>query len=83
MAARDLTAVVMFAAAISINLGVVNALPLPALDGGQLMFVLAEALTGRKVDQRLQEGITSVAVLILLFLSLSTVVGDVSSMLVR
>lgn len=76
---QDLTAVLVFAAALSINLGVINALPLPALDGGQLLFVLAEAITGRKVDQKLQEGISSVAVLLLLLVTISTAVSDVGS----
>ena len=52
---NDIAAVVGFVAAISINLAVVNSLPLPALDGGQLVFVLAEAVSGRKIDQRAQE----------------------------
>lgn len=78
---RDLTAVILFASALSVNLGVINALPLPALDGGQLAFVLAEAVTGKKIDQKLQEGITSVAVLLLLFLSVSTAVSDVGSII--
>ena len=78
---RDIAAVVMFAGALSVNLGVINALPLPALDGGQLVFVLAEAITGRKVDQRLQEGITSVAILFLLVLSISTAFSDVGSLI--
>lgn len=82
VATQDLAAVLLFAAALSINLGVINALPLPALDGGQLVFVIAEALTGRKVDQRLQEGITSVAVVFLLLISLSAAVGDLSNLVV-
>ncbi len=78
---RDLTTVLLFAAALSVNLGVINALPLPALDGGQLVFVIAEAVTGKKVDQRLQESITSVAILLLLFVSVSTAFSDVGSIL--
>jgi RIP metalloprotease RseP len=80
---QDFTTVLLFAAAISINLGVVNALPLPALDGGQLAFVIAEAVTGRKVDQRFQEGITSVAILLLLLFTVKTAFGDVESILGR
>ena len=75
----DFSAVVAFAASISINLAVVNALPLPALDGGQLAFVLAEAAAGRRIDQRVQEGINAGALLILLFISFGTAVGDVTS----
>lgn len=78
---RDVGAVVLFAAALSVNLGVINALPLPGLDGGQLLFVVAEAVTGKKVDQRLQEGITSVAILLLLWLSITTAVSDVGSII--
>ena len=79
----DMAAVMMFAAAISVNLAVVNSLPLPALDGGQMVFILVEAISRRKVDQRLQENITSVAVLLLLLLSLSTTVGDVEGLFAK
>ena len=73
--------VLAFAAAISINLGVVNAFPLPALDGGQLVFVLVEAATKRKVDQRLQEEIVGVTVLLLILVSISAAIGDVQNLL--
>ena len=72
-------ALVSFAASISINLAVVNSLPLPALDGGQLAFVLVEAAAGRRIDQRVQEGINAGALLILLFISFGAAVGDVAS----
>ena len=77
----DFAAIVSFAASISINLAVVNSLPLPALDGGQLVFVLAEAAAGRRIDQRVQEGINAGALLILLFISFGAAVGDVASIL--
>lgn len=83
VASKDWNSVVIFAAIISINLAVINALPLPALDGGQLVFVLAEAFTGRKVDQRLQENITTVAFLALLLASASFAVGDVQNLIGR
>lgn len=74
---RDIAAVVGFAAAISVNLAVVNSLPLPALDGGQLVFVLAEGIAGKKIDQKRQEEINATALFLLLAFSLSTAVGDV------
>ena len=76
----DLSAVVAFAASISINLAVVNSLPLPALDGGQLLFVLAEAASGRKIDQRLQESVNAGTLLILFLISIGTTVGDVTAL---
>jgi len=80
VATKDATAVLLFAAGLSVNLGVINALPLPALDGGQLVFVVAEAITGKKVDQKFQEGVTSIAVFFLLYVSLSAAIGDIGSL---
>jgi len=80
VSSSDFAAVVAFAASISVNLAVVNSLPLPALDGGQLAFVLAEAAAGRRIDQRTQEGINAGALFILLIFSFSTAIGDVTSL---
>jgi membrane-associated protease RseP (regulator of RpoE activity) len=79
VSSSDLAAIVAFAASISVNLAVINSLPLPALDGGQLVFVLAEAAAGRKIDQQLQESINAAALTILLFVSIGTAIGDVRS----
>ena len=79
VSSSDLAAIVAFAASISVNLAVINSLPLPALDGGQLVFVLAEAVAGRKIDQQLQESINAAALTLLLFVSIGTAIGDVRS----
>lgn len=83
VSSKDFNAVLGFAAAISINLAVVNSLPLPALDGGQLVFVAIEALTGQKVDQKKQEGLTAAALFFLLLVSVGTTIGDVSSLVFK
>lgn len=44
-----------FLALISINLGVVNLLPLPVLDGGHLMYFIIELIRGKPVSERVQE----------------------------
>ncbi|QKY69057.1 RIP metalloprotease RseP [Lentibacillus sp. CBA3610] len=46
----------MFTAIISVNLGIINMVPLPALDGGRLMFVGIEAVRGKPVEPE-KEGI--------------------------
>ena len=51
---------------ITVNLGVFNLLPIPALDGGRLVFLAVEAVIRRPVSQRLQESLT-LATFILLF----------------
>ena len=44
-----------FLALISVNLGIINLLPLPMLDGGHLMFFTAELITGKPVPEAVQE----------------------------
>ncbi|MDV2580637.1 RIP metalloprotease RseP [Alkalibacillus haloalkaliphilus] len=46
----------MWTAMLSINLGIINLLPLPALDGGRLMFIGLEAIRGKPVDPQ-KEGV--------------------------
>jgi regulator of sigma E protease len=68
-----------FAALISISLGIFNLLPIPALDGGRGMFIVAELLRGKPVDPE-KEALVHVggfAVLIVLMLAVS--LHDISS----
>jgi RIP metalloprotease RseP len=65
-----------FSALISINLAVINSLPLPALDGGQLVFLGIEALQGRPVSPRVQEGVMQTGLLLLLGLGVFLIIRD-------
>jgi regulator of sigma E protease len=55
VAQLGLGSLVAFIALLSVNLGMVNLLPIPVLDGGHLMFYAAEAIRGRPVPPRAQE----------------------------
>jgi regulator of sigma E protease len=55
VAQLGVASLVTFIALLSVNLGLVNLLPIPVLDGGHLMFYAAEALRGRPVPPRAQE----------------------------
>jgi regulator of sigma E protease len=59
---------VAFMALISINLAVLNLLPVPVLDGGQFLFLLAEALIRRPLPLRLRERLTAVGMLLIVLL---------------
>jgi len=59
-----------FLALVSVSLGVLNLLPVPLLDGGHLMYYVAEVLTGRPVSERTME-IGSRIGMMLLFLLMS------------
>ena len=56
---------VYIGAVISLNLGILNLLPIPALDGGRLLFLLIEAIRGKKMDPN-KEGMIHTAGLMLL-----------------
>jgi regulator of sigma E protease len=57
-----------FMALISINLAILNLLPIPVLDGGQFLFLLAEAAIRRPLPMRLRERLTTVGLVLLILL---------------
>ena len=69
VAKAGLIPLIVFTALISLNLGIINLLPLPALDGGRLVFLLVElARRGKRVSTRVEHLVNTVgfAVLILI-----------------
>jgi len=55
VAQLGLASLVSFIAVLSVNLGLINLFPIPVLDGGHLLFYLAEAVRGRPIPPRAQE----------------------------
>jgi len=57
-----------FAAILSVNLGIVNILPFPALDGGRVLFVLIEKIKGSPVSQKIEQTFHTAGFLLLITL---------------
>jgi len=55
VAGIGIASLVSFIAILSVNLGLINLFPIPVLDGGHLLFYLAEAIRGRPLPARAQE----------------------------
>jgi len=55
VAQGGVVALLWFMAVLSVNLGLINLFPVPVLDGGHLLFYIAEAVRGRPLGQRAQE----------------------------
>jgi regulator of sigma E protease len=72
------TAYIGFLVLISISLGIMNLLPLPMLDGGQLLFDLVELLRGKAVSIELREFASKLGVLGILILTGIAVFNDLS-----
>ena len=69
-----------FTALISINLAIINILPLPALDGGQLAFLLIEAARGKPLPTRFQENVMQTGLMVLLGLGIFLIVRDTTQL---
>lgn len=59
---------IAFMALISINLAILNLLPVPVLDGGQFLFLLAEAVIRRPLPLKLRERLTAVGMVLIVLL---------------
>ena len=62
---------------LSVNLGIMNLLPIPALDGGRLLFILLEMLLRKRLNPKWEERINTVGMAILLLLMVAIVFNDV------
>ena len=62
--------VLRFIAIFSVNLGIINALPFPALDGGRVLFIIIEKIKGSPVSQKVEQMFHSIGMLLLLALML-------------
>jgi len=64
-------------ALISVNLAVLNLLPIPVLDGGQVVFLLGEAVLRRPLSMKLRERLTMVGLFLLLMLTVLAFSNDI------
>lgn len=63
---------------ISVNLGVFNLLPIPALDGGKFLFLLIEALRGRPIDEKIEQRLSLIGISLLFSLMIYvTIFNDI------
>jgi regulator of sigma E protease len=69
---------IFFIALLSINLGILNILPIPVLDGGHLIFFFIEAATGRPVSIRVREIAQQAGIVILILLMIFVFYNDIS-----
>jgi len=76
VAQRGLLELLTFTALLSINLGILNLLPVPVLDGGHLLFALIEALRGKPVSLRKREIAQQVGIVLLVALMIFATYND-------
>lgn len=68
---------ILLTAIISMDLAIVNFLPIPALDGGQLLFLIIEKMMGKKVGKNVLEWLATISFFLLIGLMLIVVFNDI------
>ena len=76
-AAEGFNSLIYLTAFLSVNIGFVNLLPLPALDGGRLAFILYEAITKKKPSPKVENIIHSIGFILLIGLFIFVGFNDI------
>lgn len=66
---------------LSINLGIMNILPIPALDGGHILFLLIELITRKKVNEKVEAITTTIFFALLMLLMIYITIKDVITLI--
>ena len=69
--------ILQFIAILSVNLGIINILPFPALDGGRILFILIEKMKGSPVSAKVEHAIHTIGFLLLITLMLFVTMKDI------
>jgi len=75
------TAVLQLLGLLSLNLALINLIPFPALDGGQLVFVLYEGTTRRKINENFKAKVNAIGFAVLIFLLLFITFKDIRGLI--
>ena len=81
VAKQNLSSLLPIMALITINLGLFNLLPIPALDGGRLFFILIEMITRKKVPAKYESAIHAAGFIILILFMLGITAKDIWSLI--
>lgn len=68
---------------LTVNLGIFNLLPIPALDGGHLVFLIVEAIRKKRIDPKKEQKIHAIGLTILLALSAVIIIKDLWMILLK
>lgn len=80
---QGLMVVLWFMAMISVNLGVANLLPIPALDGGHLFYYLIEAVRGKPLPEKIQIIGFQAGFAVLITLMMFTTYNDIHNLILK
>ncbi len=79
--ALGLSSLLLFVALISINLGVVNLIPFPALDGGRILFVVIEGIIRRRIPAGFTNWVNAIGFALLMTLMIAVTWKDIAKLI--
>lgn len=72
-----ITALLLFMALISVNIGVMNLLPIPALDGGRILFLIIEGITRKPINKKVETWVNNIMFILLMALMIYVTYHDI------
>lgn len=73
--------IIYLTAYLSINLAVINILPFPAFDGGHVLFIIIELITGHRVNERVENAFHTIGFVLLMILILLVTWHDITTLI--
>ena len=77
VAKQGLLNLVYLTAYISLNVGIINILPLPAFDGGRLFILIIEKIRGKKLNPKVENSINTIGFILLMLLMIYVTLNDI------
>ena len=71
---------IMFTVMLSLNLGFINLLPLPVLDGGRIVICFVEEISGKKLNEKFQEYLMIACAALLILIMVATTANDIMNL---
>ncbi len=81
VAKQGLLNLVYLMAYLSLNVGIINILPFPAFDGGRVFLLLIQKITGKKVNEKVENAINTIGFILLMILMLYVTFNDILHLL--
>lgn len=70
-------ALLLFMALLSVNIGVMNLLPIPALDGGRILFIIIEGIIHRPLNRKIEAMINNIMFILLMIFMIYILYNDI------
>lgn len=81
VASMGLSSLILWLGLLSLNIGIFNLFPLPILDGGRIVIVVIEKITGKKFSEKLQTIVMMIGLALILGLFLFATINDIARLI--